>query len=228
MAYVLVLLVAILASYVVVRVGALALNLTGLDWEMSKFQALSAFSGTGFTTRDAELVVRHSQRRSIITVLILLGNAGLVTIIATLVGSLTSGTRWTESLLDIGVAVLGLLILYRLFLHKPFLNWIDAYARRRLKEDVSLAAPHQEELFQGRGGYGIVRVRLSADSPYVGKALIETDLRNRGIYILNIVDGEHFIAYPRGSDYLHAGAYLICYGRLDAVRALGESRSPDP
>ena len=78
MAYVGILLVAILVSFIIVRIAAFALHLTGMEYDIAKFQALSAFSGTGFTTREAERVVRYRDRRRIITLLIIFGNAGLV------------------------------------------------------------------------------------------------------------------------------------------------------
>ena len=84
--------VMILISFIVVRIGAVAFELTGLEWSLAKFQALSCFSGTGFTTKEAELVVGNPQRRRIASVLMVLGNAGLVTLIATFANSLRPET----------------------------------------------------------------------------------------------------------------------------------------
>lgn len=39
------------ASIVVVRVATKALQMTGLAYDSARFQAYSAFTGTGFTTR---------------------------------------------------------------------------------------------------------------------------------------------------------------------------------
>ena len=62
-------------SFVVVRIGAIAFQLTGLEWSLAKFQALSCFSGTGFTTKESELITSNKQRRKIASILIILGNA---------------------------------------------------------------------------------------------------------------------------------------------------------
>lgn len=51
------------ASFIIGRVGAVAFQLTGLEWSLAKFQALSCFSGTGFTTKEAKLITSHPQRR---------------------------------------------------------------------------------------------------------------------------------------------------------------------
>ena len=73
----------ILLSVLIVRAGAIALRLTGLDEKTANFQALSAFTRAGFTTRESESVVSHPQRRTIVSWLIVLGNAGIVAVIVT-------------------------------------------------------------------------------------------------------------------------------------------------
>jgi hypothetical protein len=76
-------LLVIFLSFLIVRTGAVALMITRMEEKKARFQALSAFSGTVFTTRKAESVVNHPQRRRIVSTLIILGNAGIVTVIVT-------------------------------------------------------------------------------------------------------------------------------------------------
>lgn len=52
---------------------------------MARFQARSAFTTTGFTTPQASLVVTYPERRRVISVLMVLGNAGVVSVMATVV-----------------------------------------------------------------------------------------------------------------------------------------------
>ena len=79
-----ILFVTVTIMIVIVRIGGVALELTGLPADVARFQALSAFTGTGFTTREAEQIVGKMERRRIVSVLMLLGNAGLITAIASL------------------------------------------------------------------------------------------------------------------------------------------------
>ena len=72
-------------SVLIIRVATVSLQLTGLSAGVAKFQALSAFSGAGFTTNESELIVNFPIRRKIISYLIVLGNLGLTAILATLV-----------------------------------------------------------------------------------------------------------------------------------------------
>src|SRR3954453_23059696 len=83
--------VVVCVSLLVARVGTVALTLTGMSGESARFQARSAFFGVGFTTAEAESVVGHSVRRRIIMWLILLGNAGVVTTMGTLLLSFAGG-----------------------------------------------------------------------------------------------------------------------------------------
>ena len=80
-------LIAIVISLLIVRAGAIALMMTGMSFDKAKFQALSAFSGTGFTTHEAERVVNNARRRKIVSWLMILGNAGIVTVIVTATSS---------------------------------------------------------------------------------------------------------------------------------------------
>jgi len=137
----------LIVSFVVVRVGAIAFQLTGLEWSLAKFQALSCFSGTGFTTKEAELVTGNKQRRKIATVLIILGNAGFVIMIATLAGSLvpqeTILSRLSESFLPFDIPPflvkwINLIIIvavvygiYKVFTHEKFVRKLTNFLRKK-------------------------------------------------------------------------------------------------
>ena len=82
------LLVIAIFSLLAVRVATTALTMTGLSSDTASFQSYSAFFGVGFTTREAELVVNHPVRRRIIRDLILAGNIGLTSSLATLVATM--------------------------------------------------------------------------------------------------------------------------------------------
>lgn len=84
------LLIIVSLSLAVNRIATVALMFTGLSKDAARFQSRSAFTGAGFTTSESELIVQHPVRRRIIMVLMFLGNAGLITVIATLMSGLVS------------------------------------------------------------------------------------------------------------------------------------------
>lgn len=74
-------------SVFIIRIASVALRLTGLPDSIARFQSLSAFSGAGFTTAEAETVVNFPVRRQIVSLLIIIGNLGMVAVFSTLVVS---------------------------------------------------------------------------------------------------------------------------------------------
>jgi hypothetical protein len=117
--------VVLLASLLIARVGAVALSVTGMSRESARFQARSAFFGVGFTTAEAESVVAHPVRRRIVGWLILLGNAGVISILGSLV--ITFGGERT-TLGHIAVLLGGLVVLALLASSRPVEAREDAAA----------------------------------------------------------------------------------------------------
>jgi hypothetical protein len=72
-------------SLMVERTASVALTLTGLSRAAARFQVRSAFTGTGFTTRESEAVVGHPVRRRVIELLMLLRSVGVITAVSSLV-----------------------------------------------------------------------------------------------------------------------------------------------
>lgn len=72
-------------SLFITRLATIALTYTGLSWEAARFQARSAFTGTGFTTSEAERVVDHPVRRRIIMLMMIARSAGVVSIVISLI-----------------------------------------------------------------------------------------------------------------------------------------------
>ena len=97
-------------SLLVTRIAAMALMLTGLSREAARFQARSAFSGVGYTTTESELIMNHPVRRKIIMIIMLLGNIGIATVVATVIVSLLS-TAGSENWLRNVLLFLGCLSL---------------------------------------------------------------------------------------------------------------------
>ncbi|MEX3010059.1 hypothetical protein [Hoeflea sp. TYP-13] len=72
-------------SVSLVRIGAVAMRLTGLPENIARFQCVSALTGTGFTTHEAEMIVNYPIRRRIVIALMVLGNLGLISIASTFI-----------------------------------------------------------------------------------------------------------------------------------------------
>ena len=220
---------ALVASFIVVRIGAIAFQLTGLEWSLAKFQALSCFSGTGFTTREAELVVGHPRRRRIASILMVLGNAGLVAMIATFANSLRPriasasswfGWLWTGLGPLINLLIIGgtVFLTWRFFNRSQKARVFTDYLRLKVKKSSIVESVSVEELVISSGGYGVVRAEIAADSSIVGQTLASSGLRQKDITILVVRRGDEPIANPPANTRIQSGDRLLCFGKLDRMR----------
>lgn len=226
--------VVLVASFVIVRIGAIAFQLTGLEWSLAKFQALSCFSGTGFTTKEAELVTGNPQRRKIATVLIILGNAGFVTMIATVANALPpQQTFWSKlsetllpfsipSYLETGINLLIIIIaayiVYKVFTNNKFQKKLTTMLRSRVSKKEFFKPVTFEELLLVTGGYGVSRIEVLRDSPFLNKTLLESDLRRKDVTVLAITRGDATIPNPSANTKILLGDELISFGKLENMR----------
>lgn len=219
MAYLGILLIAILISFVVVRIGGFALQLTGMESDVARFQALSAFTGTGFTTTEAERVVQHRTRRRIVTILIILGNAGLVTIIATLVATFTQVTGYGWFFARLGIIIIGIFILYRLVIGSRFGNRFLQLVRKPLIKWILRETPTSEEIFHAGKGWGISLITMKEESKKAGLPLGEL-VAGEDLIILTLEKADDFISRPDTGKEINVGDRLLVYGRSEAIKRL--------
>jgi hypothetical protein len=219
MAYVGILLIAILVSFIVVRIGGFALQLTGIDPEVARFQALSAFSGTGFTTREAERVVGHRTRRRIVTILIILGNAGLVTIIATLVASFTQVSGYTWFFIRLAIIVGGIFGLYQLIIRSNVGQRILDRLQRPLMNRILREAPAVEDIFHVEKDWAISLVMIKGSSKSIGLSV--ADITAEGdIEILGIDRADAYLTRPDREEKIVQGDRLLVYANRKAVKRI--------
>lgn len=214
-------LLVIFISFLVVRAGSIALMMTGLDQKRAGFQALSAFSGTGFTTKEAESVVRHPSRRRIITWLMILGNVGLVTVIVTATSSLVTarGFYFPISLI---VLAGGVYIIYKVATRTRLMRRWESFIEDRLVKSSAFEEGVTEDLLHLLEGYGLVRAVMHQDSPLVGSPLSACKLTEKEILVLGIERGRNWIPIPKDQERIEAGDRLVVYGPLRVLKALFE------
>jgi len=69
-------------------------------------------------------------------------------------------------------------------------------------------------------GYGVGEIPIPKSSTLVGKSIADTNLRMLDIVILTLNHGKNVIANPKGTRKLRAGDRLLCFGKLDEMKAL--------
>jgi hypothetical protein len=213
--------IVLVISFIVVRIGAIAFQLTGLEWSLAKFQALSCFSGTGFTTKESELVVSNPQRRKIASVLIVLGNAGLVTLIATFANSIRPrAEEKTLPWISLVIIMAVIFIMYKLFTNIGFAGKVTNILRRFVMKKEIIKSVTAEELLIATGGYGVSRIIISPNSSIIDKTLIEANLRSQDITVLAITRNNETIPNPPANTVFKFNDELICFGRLENIQSI--------
>jgi len=206
-------------SYLVVSAGAVALEMTGMEKSEARFQALSAFSGTGFTTRQAELVVTHPRRRKIVMYLMILGNAGLVSVIATFVLSLRKTTFFGPSV-NLVITIIVLFVLYRIATHQTFAMRLTEKINRTLKEKLRFEKPVIQDLLQQADGYGLALLLVGPESKVAGKTLSESGFKDIDVMVLSIENDNGVVPVPKANTVIQSGDRLTCYGKLENLRQI--------
>lgn len=221
MAAPLILLSAVAISIVLNRIATRALVMTGLSEDTALFQARSTVTGTGFTTDEAEEIMHHPVRRRIVLFLMLLQNAGLVTVISTLVLSFVGEVSATQALWRATLLLAGLVVLLTLARSQ----WIDRYLRRvierTLERFTDLRVKDYHALLGLEEDFAVEQTKVEGGTWLAGKQLDEMNLMSEGLLVLSIhrPDGSR-VGVPRGHYTVHAGDTLVLYGKRNEIREL--------
>ena len=223
----------IVVSIIIVRLGAVAFHITGIEWTQAKFQALSCFSGTGFTTRESELVTASPRRRKIATYLIIIGHAGLVAMVATFANSLRPSTfmdKFTLPVLravvpsallpwiNLAVIVVAIYVISKIFTSTGFAGKLTSVLRARLVKKELFEPATIEELMLAPGGYGVSQIEVTEEVPFINQTLSGAHLKKADILVLAIERGNKTIPNPPADTTILLGDKLLCFGKIAMMR----------
>jgi NhaP-type Na+/H+ and K+/H+ antiporter len=208
-------------SLIITRVATVALTMTGLSEETAHFQARSAFTGTGFTTSEAENVVNHPVRRRIIMVLMILRSAGLVTIVLSLIISFLGPSDDIAKIARLVWLVSGVAVLWLLSRSKTLDRCLERVIDWALRRWTELDVSDYASLLRLSGEYRVMEVQVQNGDWLAGKNLQRCYLPEEGVMVLGITRGDgRYIGGPKGDTEIYPGDTLILYGRAQKLREL--------
>jgi hypothetical protein len=213
--------VVIILSLFITRVAAVALTLTGLSRESARFQARSAFTGVGFTTTEAEKVVNHPVRRRVLMLLMLLGNAGIVTAVSSLILTFTSASGAESSFARLFVLVTALALLW--FIATS--SWVDRRVSPlvtwALKRWTKIDVRDYARVLHVAGDYGVIELAVRGQDWLAERTLADLQLPDEGVLVLGVQrPNGNYIGAPKGVTKIHTGDTLILYGRSPVLADL--------
>lgn len=213
-------------SIIVERVATVALILTGLSRDAARFQARSAFTGSGFTTSEAEAVVSHPARRRIVMLLMGMRNVEIITGVSTLVLSFVGVDSSREGAIRGLLIVAGLVALGLAASSK----WVDRRLSRliawALRRWTSLDARDYTSLLGLTNGYTVLEMVVDADSWMAHRKLDELNLPEEGVTVLAIqrADGD-FVGAPGRATVILPRDKLILYGQAAALAEISQRQA---
>lgn len=210
-------LVVVSLSILATRIGSLAFEATGLSREAARFQARSAFTGVGFTTSEAESITSQPARRRIASILMLLGNAGIVSIIASLVlGFAEAAPR--QALQRLGVLVAGLGLLLIVVRSERFAALLSRMLERRLARWADVDTRDYVRLLGISDDYAVRESMVESNGWLAGRELSDLDLPREGVLVLGVrrSDGT-YLGAPAPGTTLRAGDHVLLYGHQERL-----------
>ena len=220
-----------IVSMIFTRLATGVLLATGLPPDIARFQARSAFTGTGFTTIESENVVNNRVRRRVMHVSMLVGNLGTPTLVITVIlGLVAPGPGDTAHRLYVLLG--GMIILLLILRSKRVTLWFEGrghrYARRRL---LGALADQAEELLDLGDGFVVSRIPLVQPADGAVRSLEALRHHLPSVDVLGVGrgadDDRSYIGGGPTDIDLKPGDALVVYGRRQAVTRLTD-RNPTP
>lgn len=225
---------AIVVSIMVVLIGAIAFELTGLERSSAQFQALSCFTGTGFTTKESEQITLYPLRRRIAMFLMIIGNAGFVTMIAAFANSLNPQSflfnfapSYLPSFLPpvlillLNLAILGAAgyFIYKTATNAALIKNIGDRIRKHLLKKQYMKPATFQELFITSSGYGVVLIDITPSSTLLDRTISQSPLSERGVNVLAIERDSEVIPNPSADTKIDLHDRIVCFGKPEDMQS---------
>ncbi len=220
MAAVVSLVVVVTLILLVTRVATVALTMTGMSLDHARFQARSAFTGTGFTTAEAEAVVSHPARRRIVMTLMLVSGAGRD------LGARHPDPqlRWDQlhhrRMARAGLIVAALAVLLWLAHNRVVDRALRQVIERVLRRVTDLEVRDYAALLHLRGQWRVAQLPVGEDDWIASRPLGELRLPEEGVAVLGVERAEGiWIGAPREDLQLRVGDVVVLYAGRPCSKA---------
>ncbi len=220
MAAIAVLVFLVVLSAFTIKVGTVALRMTGMNRSTAAFQALSAYTGTGFTTGESEMIVNHPRRRRIVRMLMILGSAGLASTVATLILGFKSVDEWEHAWRRLAILGVALLLLWCLAIGRRVNRFLDRLIANRLGGVEHLGVYELNKLLSLKHGYSVSAIQISEGNAAIGKTLRRLAWGEKGMFVLSIERSHRLIPMPGASITIEANDRLICFGNVAIMQRI--------
>ena len=212
----------ILLYWVITELFTFFFRLTGLPADKARFQVISLLTGTGFTTRESEIVLSSRRRRRLARVTMLFGYVFNVTIVSALINVFLSmkvaqfGPQFFGLLIPLGTVALIFVFMRVPKVHAWGDNLLRRFADRIFNRTETFNAVM---LVDNIGSESIAQVSLRhIPEEYLGKSLAETQLRAETGILVMLVERRGGKPVPAQADTVfEPGDKLTVFGDYNSI-----------
>ena len=212
----------ILLYWVITELFTFFFRLTGLPAEKARFQVISLLTGTGFTTRESEMILSSRKRRRLARITMLFGYVFNITIVSAFINVFLS-----LKIVQVEKQFFGFLIplvtvaLIFIFMRVPKVHaWFDNLLKRSAERIFDRRETFNAVMLVdniGNGSIAQVTLRCIPDE-YQGLTLAETRLRPETGILVMLVESRGGKEVPASADTVfQAGDRLIVFGDYKTI-----------
>lgn len=213
----------LMITLLTIKVATVAMRLTGLPEQIARFQCVSALTGTGFTTSEAEMIVNYPIRRRIVITLMVLGNFGLVSVSSTfIVAFVDAGGRGEGILFQILTIVLAVIMTFVIMLNQSLDRLLSKFIGRILSYTTNIEHRGYHRIFQLSDGYSVVEHAYKHDVPTTFD-----EMNHNGLTLLAIQSAGSKQTITVEADHpIGPGDILVYFGHDKAHEDLANQSTP--
>ncbi|MFE1243489.1 TrkA C-terminal domain-containing protein [Fictibacillus sp. NPDC058756] len=198
---------------VVIEINVLLFTLTGLKKEIARFQVISMFTATGFTTGESELILEHPIRRRLSTFLILFGVFSLAVIISAISNILSDEFRSIE----LGMITLVLIGLYLILSIPKFKRYLVKSFEGHLEKQYNLADLPLRDVMYFDEDDVVIELPIHKNSSVIGKKLKDVIEMEDDMLVLFIKRGDVTLRKDSYTTEIQEGDMIFLYGNQNSL-----------
>lgn len=208
-------------SVLITKIAAMALIHTGLSTESAKFQARSAYTGTGLSTAETESIMNHPVRRKIVYHLMLVGNAGIVTVMSSLILTFVLPETNASKLYGLLIIIVGMLVLFLAVRSKWVDKGLSRIITKLLKKYTNIEIHDFAAVLHLKDDYTIIEAKVDHDGWMGNRTLEKLNLREEGITILGVDrKGVGYFGSPSGAFKILPDDVVTIYGKSEGIKSI--------
>lgn len=208
-------------SALITKIATIALVHTGLSTESARFQSRSAYTGTGYSTSESETIMNHPVRRKIVFNLMIIGNAGIVTVMSSLILTFLLPDTIASKLYGLLIVVVGMSIVWWAVRSKWVDKILSKVISRMLTRYTDLEIQDFAAILHLKDDFKVSEKVISENDWMANKTLDQLRVRKEGLTILGIERKDTpYLGSPGGKAVILPGDILTVYGKSKVIQSI--------